>query len=48
MPAETTPALTRRRPVLRVLLAAGQAVAGLVLLAMLFRVLGTDAVRSAV
>ncbi|WP_336650393.1 lysylphosphatidylglycerol synthase domain-containing protein [Kocuria rosea] len=48
MPAETTPAPTRRRPVLRVLLAAGQAVAGLVLLAMLFRVLGTDAVRSAV
>lgn len=48
MPAETPPAPSRRRPVLRVLLAAGQAAAGLVLLAMLFRTLGTDAVRSAV
>lgn len=48
MPAETPPALTGRRPVLRALLAAGQAVAGLVLLALLFRALGADAVRSAV
>ncbi|GAA1765203.1 lysylphosphatidylglycerol synthase domain-containing protein [Kocuria aegyptia] len=47
MPAETPPALSRRR-VLRALLAAGQAAAGLVLLALLFRTLGTDAVRSAV
>lgn len=48
VPAETAPALRRRRAALRVLLAAGQAAAGLVLLAALFRVLGTDAVRSAV
>lgn len=47
MPAETPPAPSGRRPVLRVLLAAGQAAAGLGLLAVLFRVLGTDAVRSA-
>lgn len=48
MPVETPPVPSRRRFVLRVLLAAGQAAAGLVLLALLFRALGTDAVRSAV
>ncbi|MEX5295885.1 lysylphosphatidylglycerol synthase domain-containing protein [Kocuria sp. CPCC 205268] len=46
MPAETPPA-PGRRPVARVLLAAGQAAAGLVLLALLFRALGTEAVGSA-
>ncbi|MEX5302995.1 lysylphosphatidylglycerol synthase domain-containing protein [Kocuria sabuli] len=48
MPAETTPARRGRRPLRRLLLPAVQALAGLVLLAALFRVLGAEAARSAV
>ena len=48
MPADTAPVGRRQWPSRRVLLALGQALAGLVLLAALFRVLGTEAARSAV
>ncbi|WP_053004678.1 lysylphosphatidylglycerol synthase domain-containing protein [Kocuria sp. SM24M-10] len=48
MPAETAPPRRGRGPLRRILLAVAQAVAGLVLLAVLFRTLGTDSARSAV
>jgi uncharacterized membrane protein YbhN (UPF0104 family) len=47
MPADAASVRPARRPVLRALLAAGQAVAGLALLVLLFRLLGADAARSA-